>query len=44
MMADGTKFNMGYIDYNREQQEGRHRAIAARLLGIKKIPVYIRGK
>lgn len=42
MMADGTKFDMGFIDYSKEGQEGRHRAMAAKLLGIKKIPVYIR--
>ena len=44
MIANGTKFDMGYLDYEKGGQEGRHRAIAARLLGIKKIPVYIRGR
>lgn len=46
MMKEGIKFNMGYIDYSDViyGQEGRHRAIAAKILGIKKIPVYIRGK
>lgn len=44
MMADGVKFDMGYLDYARVEQEGRHRAMAAKLLGIEKIPVYIRGR
>lgn len=43
-MSEGTKFDMGYLDYNSNKQEGRHRAMAAELLGIEKIPVYIRGK
>lgn len=43
MMASGTKFDMGYIDYEKGGQEGRHRAMAAKMLGIEKIPVYIRG-
>lgn len=43
MMAEGVKFDMGYIDYKDKGQEGRHRAMAAKLLGIEKIPVYIRG-
>ena len=46
MMAGGTKFDMGYINYNGGRggefgQEGRHRAMAAKCLGIEKIPVYI---
>lgn len=46
MMAEGVKFDMGYLDYSREPagQEGRHRAMAAKLLGIDTIPVYIRGR
>ena len=44
MMANGVKFDMGYLDYTDKGQEGRHRAMAARLLGIEKIPVYIRGR
>jgi uncharacterized protein with gpF-like domain len=44
MMADGVKFDMGYLDYQNNGQEGRHRAMAAYLLGIEKIPVYIRGR
>lgn len=49
MMADGVQFDMGYLDYDihgsgQFGQEGRHRAMAAYLLGIEKIPVYIRGR
>ena len=44
MMSEGIKFDMGYIDYKDKGQEGRHRAMAAKLLGIEKIPVYIRGR
>ena len=42
-MASGVKFDMGYIDYEKGGQEGRHRAMSAKILGIEKIPVYIRG-
>lgn len=41
MMREGTKFDIGYIDYQRQEQEGRHRALAAYLNGYDKIPVYI---
>lgn len=44
MMSEGVEFDMGYLDYNSKKQEGRHRAMAAELLGIEKIPVYIRGR
>ena len=44
MIADGVKFDMGYLDYSNGGQEGRHRAMACKLLGIEKIPVYIRGR
>ena len=43
-MSEGVEFDMGYLDYGSKKQEGRHRAMAAELLGIEKIPVYIRGK
>lgn len=43
-MSQGVEFDMGYLDYESKKQEGRHRAMAAELLGIKKIPVYIRGR
>jgi hypothetical protein len=35
----GCKLPMPFIDYKIEGQEGRHRAVVARELGIKKIPV-----
>lgn len=43
-MSEGVKFDMGYLNYESKAQEGRHRAMAADLLGIDKIPVYIRGR
>lgn len=41
MMANGTKFDIGFINYKSIGQEGRHRAIAAMLLNADKIPVII---
>lgn len=32
---------MAWIDYKKKGQEGRHRAAAAILLGIERIPVLI---
>lgn len=41
MMQQGIKFDMPSI-IEGSNQEGRHRAMAAYLLGIEKIPVYVR--
>jgi hypothetical protein len=44
MMEDGVEFDMPILDYSGNysfNQEGRHRAAAARVLGIKKIPVMV---
>jgi len=38
-MRKGEEFPMPVIDYALGDQEGRHRAVAAKELGIKKIPV-----
>lgn len=43
-MLEGVRFDCGYIDYIHGTQEGRHRAIAAHLLGVERIPVYIIGR
>ena len=40
-MRDGDKFPLPYLDYVAGQQEGRHRAFAAKEAGIDKIPVVI---
>lgn len=39
LMKNGTKFDMPYLDILNHSQEGRHRAMAAKELGIKEIPV-----
>lgn len=39
LMKKGTKFDMPYLDVLKHEQEGRHRAMAAKELGIKEIPV-----
>lgn len=43
MMKNGVKFDMPLMVTD-EGQEGRHRAMAAYLAGIQKIPVYVRRK
>lgn len=40
-MAGGTKYNLPILDLANETQEGRHRALAAESLGVKKIPVLV---
>lgn len=39
LMKNGTKFDMPFIDAKNKTQEGRHRAMAAKQLGINIIPV-----
>jgi hypothetical protein len=41
MMLKGTKFDLPYLDYKLNEQEGRARALAAKKLGITNIPVLI---
>lgn len=41
MMSKGTKFNLPYLNYASDQQEGRHRALAAYKLGVPTISVLV---
>lgn len=41
LMQNGTKMYMPALDFKKHGQEGRHRAVAAMILGIKRIPVMI---
>jgi hypothetical protein len=41
MMRSGVLFDMAYLDYDRKEQEGRNRAMAAKKIGISRIPVLI---
>ena len=40
-MQNGSKFLMPYLNFRTENQEGRHRALAAYLAGIETIPCEI---
>ena len=40
-MEDGVKFDMPYLNYVENEQEGRHRVVAADNLGQKLIPILV---
>ena len=40
-MRNGDKFPLPYLDFTNAGQEGRHRAMAAKMAGIDKIPVVV---
>ena len=42
LMKGGTKMYLPVLDYDDREQEGRHRAVAAMMLGIETIPVLVR--
>lgn len=41
LLKDGTEFPMPILDFARNTQEGRHRALAAKAAGISTIPVLV---
>ena len=41
LMQEGTAFNLPMIDWGSMGQEGRHRAVAAHLLGVEEMPVMV---
>jgi hypothetical protein len=41
MMSRGIRFDILYLDYTRGTQEGRTRALAAKKLGYKEVPVLL---
>lgn len=41
LMKNGTKMYCPVLDFNEKEQEGRHRALAAMILGLDKIPVVV---
>ena len=42
MMQSGTDMYLPVLDYKDKEQEGRHRAVAAMMLGLDRIPVLVR--
>lgn len=43
LMLEGTEFPTPYLDYKTNNQEGLHRALAAKVAGIDVIPVVVKG-